>query len=579
MSISQVDLPEHSRRWSLLVSALVLYLYFARDYPRWRSDRLLQQKRADDTSNNTDISSPSLTMTPTESTQTPDALPPDTEPPSSWTSKFSIRWIPYIPFAVIYLVLKSLWAAMRFLVLHSLYLAELSGVYLMTVIEEIAYWTVNSGPDIIRTKILAPLQTVAMALWTSPAVAAVATVIENTVLPGIIRLAVFCHSSSQAIALKTLTWLRTMAEPAQAALTWFFVECLYNPFQAIWSRLSVLSCTFLQTAKIYFHELAKDALDLGWVALKVANWVWQRTLQPVASRLYSWGVLLVDALARFVPWLAVKIYSRLLCPVGSMLLDGFRILRSHPTLMAGLHALSIKVKEKTSIALQRLESVNWLVLLETTLTTVVTTAYHYTISTLQIIGHGLKVFAEDVVPNAYGDLVMALEFARPIVAWVVDKFVTVLHPLWQAVSWITWNVATNIRPTLAWLHQKIIVPTLTLWTSSIQPRLSQALAMFMTIAWELSNIISKLASVLLVVTAPAWSAVLKIAEMTQATLGQAVSQLIHLSGELGERIQEQVKGLAPKFEAFKAQIGLVMDEMVLATSTFMMDWAKKQKRD
>ncbi|KAG0366979.1 hypothetical protein BC939DRAFT_442450 [Gamsiella multidivaricata] len=566
--------PEHHpHRWLLLSVPLLVFLYFAREYPQWRAERLLLQNQSRD--KNPDTTQPNNTAATTAESSTTDT----SQSLAPWPDKFSARWIPYLPFAVVYLALKALWTGLRFLVLHSLLAAEYLGIFLMGAIEELTTWTFLHGPDFVRNKILAPLHAVAVAVSKSPAVVAIAASIENTLIPAVVRAANSCYSTLSIATVRLITWIRAVAEPARSALEWFAVECIYNPLNALWVRLAVLGNTFLQTAKIYLHELAKDARDLGWVVVKVATWIWARTLQPLGKNLYALGEWAMGALTRFVPWLAQKVYTGVLRPTGMAVLDGFRILRSHPTFLAGIHALSSKVKEKCTLVLQRLESVNWLVLLETVLTKTFTTLYHYTTIGLQLVGQGIKVFAMDIVPNAYNDLMMALEVARPVVAWVIDKFVKITYPLWQAVSWISWTVYTNSRPTLAWLNQRVVLPSVKLWEARILPGLSYAAMMVLMQTKAATDMILKVAPGIATAIAPVWGAVLKLVEMLQGMLGQMLSQIVYLSGGLGERIQERVKSMAPQFEVFKERTGQAMDEVVLTTSNLMMDWVKKEKRD
>ncbi|KAF8939666.1 hypothetical protein BGZ58_009065 [Dissophora ornata] len=557
-------LPEDTSLWSLLLLVLALFVFFyhAREYPRWRTERIVLQTR---------------TEQPQQQPQTPSTAS-TAEPPlpaSTWPHTFSPRWIPYLPFAVVYLLIKSAWTGLRFLILHSLLAAEHAGVFLIAAVEQGVEWAVNHGPDIIKTSVIAPLHAVALALWESPAVAAVASAIKNTLVPAVVRVALVCQEKALAAATSGIAWMKAAAEPARAAITWIVVECMYNPMQALWARLAILGITFVQTAKIYLHELAKDARDLGWLVAKAAIWIWTRTLKPLGEKLYTFGDMIVSSLAQILPWLALRIYTGILRPVGMAVLEGLKIVRSHPTVLAGMQALSCKVKELCLVALQRLESVNWLTLLETVLTKAVTFLYRYTMLTLQQVGRGIQVFAMDVIPNAYKDLLVALEIARPIVAWVVDKFVRGVYPLWQAVSWISWTVISNIQSTLVWLHEKGAVPAMELWKSKIQPGVSYVAAKIVSYTWTLTEAIVKTASMVAAVAAPVWDALLKMVDVVQAMLSLVETRIVHLSGGLGE----YVKSLAPQFESFKAQTGRAMDELVDTMSNFMMDWVKKEKRD
>ncbi|KAG0279792.1 hypothetical protein BGZ95_000197 [Linnemannia exigua] len=494
---------------------------------------------------------------------------------SPWPSNFSVRWIPYIPFAVVYLVIKALWTGLRLLVLHSILFAEHAGMHLMVVVEKAAQWSVQEGPEFVRTWVVAPVCSGAVAVWESPAMAKLKSTMEETVIPQIVRISITTHTSIMAFLAKVIAWIRTIADPVKSAAVWFAVECLYNPVQAIGSRLATLSHSFLQTAKVYLTELAKDAVDLSKVLGRIGVWIWARVLTPTWTKLCALSNAVVNGLKKFLLWLAQTIYTRVFAPVGRAALDGFLILRSHPSLLAGLQALSSKAQEKCSLALQRLESVNWLVLLETVLTKVFTTVHHYTTLALTLAWNGLKYFAVEMIPNAYQDLMNALELARPVVAWVVEKFVQVAHPLWQVISWVSWAVYTHTGPTLAWLHKNIALPAHSLWVSSILPALTAITNVVITNTTRISNMVLKAGQALAVVVVPIWNALAQVALALQAALSQAGAKIVELSGGFGVYMQS----LAPQFDAFKVQAGQVMDEVVLSISNAMMDWVKKEKRD
>ncbi|KAK3833947.1 MAG: hypothetical protein JOS17DRAFT_739881 [Linnemannia elongata] len=552
-------------RWLIPATLFLLFLSIAREYPEWKAQRQKNSEKEKDTTKQDDTS-------PTAETTTPGG---DSTSSSPWPSNFSVRWIPYIPFAVVYLVLKALWTGFRLLVLHSILFAEHAGVHLMVGVEKAAQWSVQEGPEFVRTRVVTPVCSTAVAVWESPAMAKVKTSIEETVIPGIVRLSISTHLSVKALLVKVLAWIHTVADPVKAAAVWFAVECLCNPAHAIGSRLATLSHTFLQTAKIYFGELAKDAIDLGRIVGRVGVWIWTRTLTPLWTKLCALGNAIAIGLRQFLPWLGYTLYTRVIAPVGQTAIDGFRILRSHPTLLAGLQALSSKVQEKCSLALLQLESVNWLILLETVLTKAFTTVQHYAVLTLKVVGNGLQYFAVEMVPNAYQDLMSALELARPVVAWVIEKFLQVAQPLWQVVSWVSWAAYTRTGPVLAWLHKNIALPAHALWVSSILPVLSTVANAVITNTTRISNMILKAAPAFAAVVIPIWNALAQVALSLQAAMAQAGSKVAELSGGLGVYIQS----LGPQFEAFKVQTGRVMDELVLTTSNFMMDWVKKEKRD
>lgn len=559
------SLREPYYRWLIPTAMFLLFFFIAREYPEWKAQRQKSDNMATDGIKQGETP-------PTTETTTPGS---DSAVSSPWPKNFSIRWIPYIPFAVVYLVLKALWTGLRLLVLHLILFAEHAGVHLMVGIEKVAQWSVQEGPDFVRINIVAPICSTAVAVWKSAAMAKAKATIEETVVPGIVRISISTHTSLKAVFAKVVAWIHTVADPVKSAAIWFAVECLYSPAHAIGSRLTTLSHTFLQTAKIYFGELAKDAIDLGKLVGRLGVWIWTRTLTPLWTKLCALGNAVVNGLKQFLPWIGRILYTRLFAPVGRAVIEGFRILRSHPTLLAGFQALSSKAQEKCSLALQRLESVNWLILLETALTKAFTTARHYTVLMLTGVGNGLRYFAVEMVPNVYQDLMNALELARPVVAWVIEKFMQVAHPLWQVVSWVSWAVYTHTGPALAWLHKNFALPAHTLWVSSVLPVLTRVANAVIVNTTRISNIILKAAPALAAVVIPIWNALAQVVLALQAVMAQAGAKVVELSGGLGVYIQS----LAPQFEAFKAQTGRVMDELVLSTSNFMMDWVKKEKRN
>ncbi|KAF9996528.1 hypothetical protein BGZ80_001947 [Entomortierella chlamydospora] len=560
--------------WLTTATILLIYLYFAREYPRWRAQKLLK--------NPVNQQNPEKTSTASnDHSSTPDTSPPPPQPSSSspWPDKFSLRWIPYLPFAVVYLVVKAIISGLRQLVLISLFAAENTSFFLKDTTEEAVQWSVNHGPEFVQTKVVVPVHTAAVTAWKSPALTTIRSKIETSVVPTIIQAAVSCLEKAQVAAEKTFVSILAQVEPTRIRLEWFAVECVYNPGKAVWVRLVILGGTFAHTAKIYLHELAKDARDLAQVSIKLANWIWTRALQPVGGKLYAFGETALDGMIVFLPWLAQNLYTRALRPAGAALIDGFHILRSHPTLLSGIQALSSKVQEKLNIALERLESVNWLFLLETALTSIFTSIHHYTTTGLQLTGNGIKVFATEIVPNAYGDLKMALEVARPVVAWAIEKFVKVAYPVWRAVSWISWTIAVNVGPTLAWLNEKVVLPAKKQWESTIYPGLAYASSLIVAHTKAMAELVVTAVPMISTVAGPIWVALVKMAEAMQVILGQMASQIIELSGRLAEHIKQYGTTLGPQIEAIKEQSTQMMDEAVVATSDFMMDWVKKEKRD
>ncbi|KAI1302146.1 hypothetical protein EDD11_005714 [Mortierella claussenii] len=600
-------------RW-ILVAIALLFIYFARDYPQWKAEREAGMNTKDtltlgvagslsssqpgnnNSSESTTASSKSSPATISDPDRDSDVNNSSSSPPSSSPSsqlppsllspsspllpdKFSIRWIPYLPFALVYLILSALWKGFRWLVLHSILTAEQSSVYLMTVIEQAAQWSVHHGPEFVHTKIVAPLHIAIVMVSESPAVAALGAAIENTVIPAVLKAILSCVKTVQGAVVRIMEWIKTVAEPVRTALEWFAMECVYNPCIALWARLSTFGTTLMQATKIYLQELSKDAQDLGWALIKVGTWLWQKTLKPLGSKLYLFGEMTVSKMAYLLPWLGRKVYGGLLRPVGQAMVDGFRILRSHPTLLAGMHALASKVQQKCTVALQRLESVNWLILIETVLTAVVTTVYQYTTWTLELIWQGIKVLAMDIVPNAYSDLMTALDIVRPVVAWVVDKFVMLVQSLWKVASWTSLSVAAVVWPIAVWVNSKLVMPTMQLWQTRIYPGLAVVTSVIIVHTKAFTDAVIKTAPIVATALGPVWTGLVKMVEILQLMLAQIGSRIMQMSGGLGERLQERVKAMGPQFEVFKAQTGQVMDELVLATSNFMMDWVKKEKRD
>lgn len=557
-------------RLLLLSIALAVFLWIARQYPAWKAEKLAaSQSTLDKPKDTHDITTNNSTD------------PSQQEPPqdSIWPCSFSLRWIPYLPFAVVYLLAKALWTALRFLILHLIYAAELTGLSLLSSLEDLADWTVNHGPDFIHQRLITPLYAASLAVYNSPALAKARLALDETVAPLIVALALKCQAFAISAATKVYSTVQHLAEPVTRAVEWFALECVYTPSLALYARLKIVGLTFLQTAKIYLNELAKDAMDLGHVLVKAGQWLWARTLQPVERHLYTLGEMVINNLLAFLPWLAGKVYSILLRPVGTCLVEGFKILWSHPTLLGGLHALSAKVQEKGGRALEKLESVNWLVLLETVLTKSVTVTYEYTTLALSLIGEGIKIFAMDIVPNAYNDLMTALRVARPVVEWVIAKFLIVIHPLWQVVSWISWTVFTNTKPALALLHLKIVLPSVALWETKIAPALGVVASGVTTQARIVSNLMIRMAPAVAAALGPVWGGIIRVVEAIQKMAKQVLQRMGVLSGGLGAHLQRQMEYLGPRFEHFKAQTGVLVDELVLTINNFMMDWVKKEKRD
>ncbi|KAF9329627.1 hypothetical protein BG006_007315 [Podila minutissima] len=538
-------------RLLLLSTALAIFLWIARQYPEWKAEKLAANASIPDMPKDT-LDTTNLNDNTTDSSQQ------DPSQASTWPSSFSLRWIPYLPFAVVYLVAKALWTALRFLILHLIYAAELSSLSLLSGLEDLADWTVNHGADFVHQTLITPLRAAFLAVCRSPALAKARVVIEETVAPAVVASALKCQALTASAATKVYSTMQHMAEPVTRAVEWFARECLYTMGLALYARLKVVGLTFVQTTKIYLGELAKDALDLGRLLLKVGQWIWARTLQSVGRHLYALGELVVNNLLAFLPWLAGKVYSILLRPVGHSLVEGFKILWSHPTLLGGLHALSAKVREKGGQALEKLESVNWLVLLETVLTKAVT------------------VTDQDI---CRGHCAECVRVARPVVEWVIAKFLMIVHPLWQVVSWISWAVFTNTKPALALLHQKIVLPSIAFWESKIVPALGVVASGVIAQARVVSRLVIRMAPAVAAALGPMWGGIVKVMEAIQKVAELALQRVGVLSSGLGAHLQRQMESLGPQFEHFKTQTGVLVDELVLLTNNFMMDWVKKEKRE
>ncbi|KAG0052873.1 hypothetical protein BGZ83_002021 [Gryganskiella cystojenkinii] len=419
----------------------------------------------------------------------------------------------------------------------------------------------------------------ATSIWESPALAKFKATMEKMILPATYNALVTIKTYVVVTFFSLYAWTHRVAEPVTTAVMWFVVHCIIQPARAIWSRLEVLGITFLQTAKIYLSELVKDAVDLFWFFVKTGKWIYERTLQPLGRVICKAFSILLEKLLLIIPWLAKKSYTGILRPMATTVRSGYTILRSHPTLLAGLQALSIKIQECVMLAMQRLEGVNWLLLIEKVLTNVVVTTYQVLSQILTKVSRGLQILFVDLIPNAYSDLMSALEFAKPIVAWVIDKVVKILHPLWHIVSWISWTVFTNMRPTLAWLQQKIVLPSVNFWNSTLYPVLSTVDAVIMNNIKLVSSSLLRVISWISVVAGPIWVGFVQVLTILQSSLESALVKIGILSGGLGERIQKQIQIMAPQVESFKTQVGVMVDEFVLAANNFMINWAKQEKRD
>ncbi|KAG0259682.1 hypothetical protein BG011_002451 [Mortierella polycephala] len=563
-----MEQPKDTPRKLLIAAAIVFFIYIARDYPQWKSDRLAKEQKAQQQQHeNTPSASPSNTY--------PDA-PKATSP---WPTSFSLRWVPYLPFAFIYLVIKAAWAGLRQLVFYMILAAEHLIIHIMTAIERAAHWIVTNGPNFVQDRILAPISSIALQVRHSVVIAQIKALIEDKAFPVLAAIAVSSFDAFKVASERSATWIQAKAQPVGSAIAWFAVECVYNPVLAVGSRFALLGRTFFQTAKIYLNELAKDVVDLFEFAVKMGTWIYDWALKPLGTRLYTLAQSVFQAAARSLLWTVHSLYIRVLLPSAQALVDCFRILRSHPTLMAGIMALSSKAKGQCRMVLDRLESVNWLILLETVLTRTTLFIYSNTVLLLRIIGLSIKTLMMEIIPNAYSDLMVALEVARPVFSWIMDKVFKVIHPLWQVVSWVARTVAVNAPPTLTWIHLKVVDPIIHLCQSTLFPRLSLMTSILIVHSRTVIDMVLKFVSTIVVIIAPLWSVLAKIAGAIQVLLAHMGMQVMNISGSFGRSIQEHIQSLGPQFITFQAQVGQAMDMVVLAANNFMMDWVKQEKRD
>ncbi|KAG0335251.1 hypothetical protein BG004_000074 [Podila humilis] len=569
-------------RLFLLTTALALFLWIAREYPAWKAQRLTAQ--ATDNSKSIPPSDADNTTNSTDRQEKPSSKNDENDSSSSsiWpagSNALSLRWLPYLPFAVIYLLAKALWTALRSLILHSLFLAEQIGMGLLSILETVITWSFEHGPHFIQDKIVRPLATFSLSVFHSPALAKARLVLENSIFPALVKGATRCQELVYQYTTKLVATVQHYSEPIQTTVEWVVVECVYNPGKAISTRLKSVGYTFLQTAKVYLNELWKDAKDLGYLIWRVAQWIWERTLQPLTTRLYALGEMLVRNLIEFVPWLVGKILSTFVMPVGKTLVEGFKILRSHPTLLSGLQAVSRKVQEKGSQLLEKLESINWLVLLETVLTRVVTFTYKYTTLALSMAAEGIRYFAVEMVPNAYTDLLVALGVAKPVVEWMIHTFLKIVNPLWQVVSWLSSVVYKNTPPALAALYKNVVLPIMHLWETKIMPVMGMIASGIISQARTISQWMVKVAPALATIFEPFWVVLVKCVDGIQRLTEQVLASISVLALGISERVQKQMEGFGPRFESFKTQTGVVVDDLVVGLNNFMVDWVKKEKRE
>lgn len=628
---SYTDIPsEYS--W-LFAIAIAIIIYFARDYPQWKVERERLHKLKQQGADNNNSSPLDNTFTTTT----------EQEPFSQQQeSMISARWIPYLPLAVVLVAFKAVWESLRHLVLRSILAAEESGPYLKSSVKKAAHWTVYHGPAFVHSKILEPSHRLAVVLWDSIALA-----IEHTVAPLIVR----SYNFIKDPALNTLAWILRAARFMLGVTEWLFIQCLFNPAQAIWNRFSVLGLALAHAAETTLYGLAKDARDLGYLIAKGATWIWARILlsrthlHALGAKLGELTDLVVTHVTEVVlPWCTLRILeltdftfkhlteslprilqrvytlstetlpkvaekvTDVLRPVGAAMVDGIHFIQSHPTFTSLVEAVSLKVKESFLIALERLESVNWLMLLEETLQTlfqlaieyayylvlvvidmivpyyllatftvemamttyrhakdpteVITFVRHHSAAIRQSAGRSYRVF----ISTAYDDFRVAIEIARPIVSWVVNILVWIARHLWQLAS-LTWAIVnTNAAVTMVWVHLNIAVPTKNVWSTKVMPGFLAA----QMVVREQSPVIS----------AAIWSVALKMTDVTQSVLimvTQVLIKMMDLLGAVGGRVEEQWKNVEPQVEEFKKQTGEAMDLVVQALNDRIVDYTKAER--
>ncbi|KAF9976666.1 hypothetical protein BGZ73_008063 [Actinomortierella ambigua] len=523
---------DQSRRWVwwLIGALLALAGYVARDYPAWRARQLLAV--GGNSKPSTTKKSQVKEDMPDSTSSTPGAAP-ESENNQVWPPRFSVRWIPFMPFALVYLLAKVAWSFFRWLVFHSLWFVERSSVFIAAAVEKTFVFVVEHGLDFVSQYVVLPVCNATNFVWQSFVLEWCRPTFEEVIVPAVVHTCTIVQETTVKHYRSLAEWAARWADPVMQTITWVVLELVYQPLVSVGSRLAVVGQTFLHTAKIYLQELAKDAMDLihfiGWVA----RWLWNKTLRPLGLHLAQLASNIASLL-----WIAAKnsclwIYSSILKPTWGAIIKAITILRSHPTLLAGLQALSAKVQAKAAKALHRIEEINWLLLLESVLTQIFTFLYQSTAKALSLTGRAISYFFVEMVPNAYQDLLNAIDFMRPIVEWVVRKVLAVARPCWWAIVSLAQWVAANTGPLLSFLNKTIWAPM---------------------VLGEISDVLSRMA----------------------AEVGRI---LLNMTGELGVKVQQTVQEMAPQFEAAKAYVGSVMDNMVVWANDAMVDWVKKEKRE
>ncbi|KAG0268680.1 hypothetical protein DFQ27_006048 [Actinomortierella ambigua] len=576
---SSNDGVDQDRRWIWWISCALLALvgYVARDYPAWRAkQKLLETATTPVTKSTTanDINKDDQAGSPSS---TPGAVSENDHQP--WPPRFSARWIPFMPFALVYLCAKVVWSFFRWLVFHSLWFIEQSSSHIALAAEKAAVFAVENGPDLVYRHVVLPVKDATNSVWQSFVVEWCRPKFEQVVVPAVVHACTVVQEITvkhyHSLAAFTARW----ADPVILTMTWVALELVYLPLASLASRLAVVGQTFLHTANIYLQELAKDALDLLHLIGRTAQWLWSKALRPLGLHLARLGSIAACQLWATIQKSGLWIYSSLLRPSWDAVISAIVILRSHPTLLAGLRVLSAKVQTEVAKALHRIEQVNWLLLLEEVLTRVFTFLYQFIAQALTLAGRAISYFFVEMIPNAYKDLQSAIEFMRPIVEWVVLRVLAVVRPCWWMIVSLTQWMATNAGPFLAMLNRTIWTPVVQAWQMFMQPVLARIVAMTIQTAVATMHILRQVAPWITSVLAPLWKVVGEISDVLSRMATELGRILLSMTGELGVKVQQALQEMAPQFEAAKTYLGRVLDDMVVWANNAMVDWVKKEKRE
>ncbi|KAG0237485.1 hypothetical protein BGW42_000695 [Actinomortierella wolfii] len=572
------DNQNQGRRWALWVICALLALagYVARDYPEWRAKKMATVHTPH--SAGTSMTTNTTTVTNSSNDPAPESATEDSNN-QSWPSKFSPRWIPFMPFALVYLLAKVAWSFFRWFVLHSLWFIERFGIHLALAIEKTATFAVHQGPNIVRRYIIYPVQSATNFVWQTIVVEWCQPKFEHIVLPAVIH----TYSVVEQATIKHYHSLAAIitrwADPAMQMMTWVIIELVYQPITSIASRLAIVGRTFLHTANIYLQELAKDVADLLRFVRWAALWIWNKVLCPLGARLGQFATNLASVLWTAFLKVVLWIYCSFLLPSWNAMRRAIAIIRSHPTLLAGIQALSVKVQAKAAKTLQRIEEVNWLLLLESVLIKLGNFLYYAVTQGLTLMGRALSYFFVEMIPNAYQDLLNAIDFMRPIVEWVVLKVLAVVRPCWQATVWLAKWIASSAGPCFAFLDRTVLAPVVKAWQSYIQPGLTIAIAKTFQMAVASVKAIHQAVPILASVLAPLWKVVVEISDALSRLAAELGRVLLNLTGEFGVKVHKTLQEMAPQFEAAKQYLSHILDDMVVWANDAMVDWVKKEKRD